>query len=506
MKMKTRKFMKYFYITLLIIILAASIYIRFKNLAERSLWLDEAWVANAITESNLKELITSSFHAPLFFVLTIHLIVSFLPNNELFLRLLPCLFGIGTLIIFYSIIRKHTGKLAALISLLLLSFSYNFVHYSQELKQFSGAMFFTILLVYLCERVIAHNKMGDWIALLLMSIIGIGFDHSTVFIIATVFIVLLISFHQKQYWIKTFGFGSAVFAFFAVFFLFHLRHQIARSLVSAQQYWTSYYPNLNSFSAFIKWLSHSTIKIFDFFSFPYFPVSLIIIIAGLFLFHKRSQRRFVIYILLPIILVLAASFFKRYPYGGSRMMIFVAPLLYISFAKGLDFIINKLERSKLYIPILVLVVFIAVPPVSSFIEIAKNPLRLEEVRPLLDELQGHIELGDQIYVYYGAKEAFKYYYSTRYHRLIDKNNIIWGEKHRDDVNKYGIDLEEILKKNTSIWFLFSHFWESERSYIFDYLDRHGDLEMEISSIGTIAYRFKITSNPSDLQDLNQPYN
>lgn len=499
MKIKKRSLLNHFYLILFILILAASIYIRFKNLGGRSLWLDEAWVANTTIQSNLRELIDSSFHAPLFFVLTINLIVTFLPNNEFFLRLLPCLSGIGTLIVFYLIIIKHTRKMAALISLLLLSFSYNFVHYSQELKQFSSAMFFAILLVYFCERVIARNKMGDWIILLLLNVIGIGFDHSIIFIVTTVFIVLFISFHQKQYWKKIFGFGSTVLAFSALFFFFHLRHQISKSLVSAQKYWMSFYPDLTSFSAFIKWLSHSTIKMLDFFSFPYFHVSLIIIIIGLFLFYKRSQKRFTIYILLPIILVLAASFLQQYPYGGSRLMLFVAPFLYISFGKGLDFIINKLSRAKLYIPLLLLVVFIVVPPVSNYVKMVKHPLRLEEVRPLLDELQKKTKLGDKIYVYHGAVEAFKYYYKTKYYGITDKKNIILGERHRDDANKYAVDLEKILKKNMRIWIVFSHWWETERSYIIDYLNSIGDLEMEISSIGALAYLFKIKSNLSDPQ-------
>lgn len=491
MKIRKHHSSNYLYFFILILVLAASIYIRFKNLAGRSLWLDEAWVANALMQSDLKELISSSFHAPLFFVFTIHLIITFFGNNEFFLRLLPCLFGIGTLIVFYLIIKKHTCKPAALISLLLLSFSYNAVHYSQELKQYSSAMFFAILLIYLCERIIAADKMRDWIILLLISLLGIGFDHSIIFIIPAVLIVLAISSHQKKNWKKTFVFGSVVFAFSSLFFLFHLRHQISKSLVSAQTYWMSYYPDTSSFSSFVKWLSSSTHKMFNFFSFPYFPVSLIIVVIGLALFYKNSRKRFIVYVLSPIILVLAVSFIQRYPYGGSRLMLFVSPILYLSFGKGLDYIINKLGRNKLYIPLLLLVVFIVTAPVSNFVKMAKQPLRLEELRPLLDELQKKIRPDDKIYVYYGAYEAFKYYYNTKFHRMTDEKNIIWGANHRDDINKYGSDLEKILKKNMRIWVVYSHYWENERAYIIDYLDQKGNLIMNISSIGAGAYLFKI---------------
>ena len=482
------------YLLFLIFVLVASAYIRFHNLGERSLWLDEAWVANAITKTSGSELIKSSLTAPLFFVFSTHFIISLFRNNKFFLRLLPCLFGIGTLIIFYLIMRKHAGKTATLLSLLMLSFSYNFVHYSQELKQYTGAMFFTILLVYSCERVVIFNKTGGWVALLFLSIIGVGFDHSIFFIIPTVFLALFISFPFSQSWKKLLGYGCIVSASSVLLFLLHIRHQISQNIDSIQSYWLPYYPKLSSLPTFIEWLLSSIKKIFDFFSLPYFPLSLIIIIAGLSLYYKRSHKRFLVYILLPLILVLGASFLQRYPFGGSRLMLFVLPLLYLSWGKGLDFIFMKLGRSRLFLPLLVAVIFLVVSPVSNFVEMAKNPLRLEEMRPLLREMQTHVKSQDKIYVYYGAVEAFKYYYKTKHYSMIDTKNIIWGNPHRDEISRYAADLEKHLRKNMRIWIIFSHYWENERASIIHYLNQQGKLQRKISNTGTIAYLFKIESN------------
>lgn len=172
-------------------------------------------------------------------------------------------------------------------------------------------------------------------------------------------------------------------------------------------------------------------------------------------------------------------------------MLFVAPLLYLSFGKGLDFIISRLARSKLHIPLLLIIVFLVVSPVSNFVKMAAHPFSLEEVRPLLDVLEKKVEPLDKIYVYYGAAPAFEYYYNTKYHRMIDRKNIIWGAVHRNDINKYSSDLEKILKKNMKIWVVFSHYWEEERSYITDYLKQKGELEMDISHNGALAYLFTI---------------
>lgn len=500
MKTERNKLLNSLYLACLILVLVASIYIRFKNLGTRSLWFDEAWLANAISQSNMRELINRSFHAPLFFVVATHLVITFFNNNEFFLRLLPCLFGIGTLILFTLVIRKLAGKTATVISLLMLSFSYNSVYYSQELKQYTGAMFFAILLVYVSERLIARNRLHDWIILGSLCLLGIGFDHSILFIIITVFAVLLTSLSIKKYWKKIFGLSFILFLYFISYYLLHLRHQISISLESAQSYWLAYYPDTASLSAFMKWVGRSTQEMLGFFSLPYFPVSFIIIIAGLALFSRNSRKRFILYTLGPIVLVFAASCFRRYPFGGSRLMLFAAPLIYLSFGRGLDFIFTKVERAKLRIPFLLIVVFLVIPPVSNFMKMAKNPTSLEETRPLLDDLQKNIRPTDTIYVYYGAAPAFEYYHHTKYHKRIDRKNIIWGAVHRDDITQYIVDLEKILKKNMRIWVVFSHYWENERKYIVDYLSRKGRLETSLSYTGTIAYLFKINSVNTE-QDL-----
>ncbi|MFP4082413.1 MAG: glycosyltransferase family 39 protein [Candidatus Aminicenantes bacterium] len=491
-KLSQRKALRRTHLVFLVLILAAAIFIRFQNLGERSLWLDEAWVANAVSEDSLSALAESSFHAPLFFVLAVHVLITFFGNNEFVLRLLPCLFGIGTLVVFYWIIRKHTGKTAALLSLLLLSFSPHAVRYSQELKQYTSAMFFAILLVYLCERVVSHDKNRDWTGLILFSILGIGFDHSLAFMVPAVFLVLLLSLPLEKYWKKILASGSVVFIFSLFFFLFHLRHQISESLVSAQSYWLPYYPRTTSPGVFLKWLSRSFVKMFDFFSVPYFYLSLVIMVIGLSLFYKNSKKRFLIYILLPPLLVLAASFLRRYPFGGSRLMLFAAPLLYLSFAKGLDFMFIKLRTSRMLIPLFLLAVLMVVPPVSQFIHTAKHPVSFEEMRPLLRKLEKRIHPGDKIYVYYGALEAFKYYSRTRYPDLRDKQNVFWGEYHRDNPSQYVRELEKFLDKDTRLWVVFSHYRENERLLILDYLDQRGDLITKISDKGTLAYLYEIT--------------
>jgi hypothetical protein len=136
---------------------------------------------------------------------------------------------------------------------------------------------------------------------------------------------------------------------------------------------------------------------------PFFPVSLLIAVLGLSLFYKKSEKRYLGYVIIPLVLTLAASFLKRYPFGGSRLMLFYGPLLFLTFGKGLDFIFKKFNQNKLIFPLICTLIFLSIAPISRFVHEIKHPFHLEETRPLISEMMEHIKPNDKIYVYYGAK-------------------------------------------------------------------------------------------------------
>jgi len=196
-------------------------------------------------------------------------------------------------------------------------------------------MFFTLLLIYFCEKIVISNKNKDWVFFSLFCILGVGFDHSILFIVPAVFAVLLLNVPFKYYWKRIVYSGIFVFTFSFLFFYFCILNQISNSIRFIQKYWLSFYPNLSSVSSFFNWFISSFKKMFYYFDLPFFPVSLLIILLGLSLFYKKSKKRYLIYIIFPLLLALIASFLKRYPFGGSRLMLFFAPLLYFAFGNGI---------------------------------------------------------------------------------------------------------------------------------------------------------------------------
>ena len=116
----------------------------------------------------------------------------------------------------------------------------------------------------------------------------------------------------------------------------------------------------------------------------------------------------------------------RYPfmahYGGNRLMLFSAPLLYLLAAVGLTFILTWLweKRQRVLALALTGLLLLAVSPRDLLRENLYPEHNREEIQPLVAYLQSRIQPQDWVYVYYFAVSPFKYYF----HRPGQK--VCWG--------------------------------------------------------------------------------
>lgn len=176
---------------LAILIITVAAYIRIYDLGERSLWLDEAWLANAVSEDSLKGVMASLESTPPLFAIVAHYIISWLRNNEFTLRLLPCGFGIGSIILIFFLTRKLSNAKAALLALIPFAFAPKLVYYAKEFKQYSGDMFFAVLLVFLTEIIIHRHSFKNWILFVVFASVGLWFSHPMTFVVPGLALVLL---------------------------------------------------------------------------------------------------------------------------------------------------------------------------------------------------------------------------------------------------------------------------------------------------------------------------
>jgi uncharacterized membrane protein len=147
------------------------------HLLDRSLWLDEAWVANSIRAPNLHQAIYYDdwlqTTPPLFIVLSRLVTAVFGTSNAAF-RALPALSGIVSVLLFSFIALKLLKPSFAMIAILLFVFSPRVILYSQSLKQYSTDVLSTISLLVLGYLYI-ERRADRWFYLLLAAVVALSF-------------------------------------------------------------------------------------------------------------------------------------------------------------------------------------------------------------------------------------------------------------------------------------------------------------------------------------------
>ncbi len=113
------------------------LFFRVMNLGSKSLWLDEAFNV-AVAKSGIKALWTQTVethHPPLHFILQ-RFWMRF-GESEIWLRMLPALFGASAIPLIYIFIKKLGRKDAAITAMGLVAFSPLLIWYSQEARPYS---------------------------------------------------------------------------------------------------------------------------------------------------------------------------------------------------------------------------------------------------------------------------------------------------------------------------------------------------------------------------------
>jgi uncharacterized membrane protein len=147
------------------------------HLLDRSLWLDEAWVANSIRAASLQQAIYYDdwlqTTPPLFIALS-RLVTAVFGTSNLAFRALPALAGIVSVLFFFFMALRLLKPSFAMIAILLFVFSPRVILYSQSLKQYSTDVLATMSLLVL-GYVYIQKRSDRWFYLLLAAFVALSF-------------------------------------------------------------------------------------------------------------------------------------------------------------------------------------------------------------------------------------------------------------------------------------------------------------------------------------------
>ena len=395
------------------LIFGAAIYFRLSELGSRNLWTDEAWVALAAMQPTAKEALAAGQSTPPFYLLTIWAMVQFWGHSEMVLRSLSWLFGVGTLVLIWRFSRRLVEVPAAVLALAAVAFSPIMVYYSKELKQYSGDAFFAVLVLWLTERLQAGGGRQGWLALALAGVVGLGFSQPLIFTLPVAGAVLWVTLPQGQRF-RLASLGGLWLLAAAGYYLLFIRGGIDRELVS---YWTQDFPDFSGLLPFFRWLGPALYRYFWYFLGEWGVIwGPLLLAAGMTVMIRRGCGRVLIYLGGPLLLAFGAACLHRYPfmahYGGNRLMLFSAPVLYLLVAAGGWGVFDWLwRRRQRWLALVLTALLLAALNLRAGIKENLSPVNnREQIQPLVAHLEANLQPQDMIYVYYFAVAPFKYYY------------------------------------------------------------------------------------------------
>jgi hypothetical protein len=406
-----------------VLIIGVAVYFRLTDLGGRSLWTDEAWVALAAMKPTAGAALAAGQSTPPLYLLTVWAAAQFWGHGELVLRGLSFLFGVGTLILVWRLSHVLMEVPAALLALGAVAFSPIMVYYSKELKQYSGDAFFAVLVLWLAEGLRAGQGRRGWLTLALAGVLGLGFSQALVFTLPIVWAVLWAGLPRNRRSRLALLGGVWVLAFAAGYLLF-FRQEVKQQLVA---YWVQDFPDFSGLWPFLHWWGQALYRYFLYFLGEWGVIwGPLLLAAGMLEMVRRGRTRVLLYFVGPLLLAFGAACLHRYPfmahYGGNRLLLFNAPVLYLLVAAGgwAGFAWLWQRRQRAVALALTGVLLLALHPLANFHEDLHPLDNREEIRPLVAYLEAHRRPRDLVYVYYFAVSPFKYYYHG------SKTGVCWG--------------------------------------------------------------------------------
>jgi len=478
-------------------ILFGGVFIRLYQLDWRSFWLDEAIFANILVKTNIKQIFDINLYSkgapftPPIFTIILHFISRIVEPNEFNLRILPAFSGILCLPLIYILTKRFFDKHTASIALFLCSFNSYFIFFSRELKQYTTEALFTLLAIYVAEKAMETNNKRTLVFFIIFCIISFGFSHSFIFILPVISIFVYLKLIEKRSHYSSLALLNLIFGFisFSLYYLLFIRNYISDILI---EYWAESYVDYSSISNFIMWhFSKAYLLLSYYCSFPkalgiFHEIWIIIILSILFLgivtcYQQRS--RFFIYLIGPLCLAYLAAWLQKYPLSP-RTYLFILPLLLIALAVGLrriQLILKEVRVTPLLISLLsffLACIYVFKPLYKYVIFYDKEYMRVEQLRPVLEQVKNQISENDFVNIHPRASIAYEFY-----ENILNKK-VIHG--HINDLSFYD--------GNKRVWIIFTHLNEPQRKEYIKGISNERELLLTIFEPGASAYLFDFSKH------------
>lgn len=432
----------------------------FQFLYNRSLWLDESYLAlNIINRSFLELLQPLNYEqvAPILFLYIEKLFTGIFGLSEYALRIFPLLSYWASIYFLYRILKILNQNIyVTLLSLSLFIFNGTIIYYSSEVKQYmTDVMVITCMFYFTLKNQESLSK--KYFLLGLLGTISIFLSNVSPIILLCCGTYLFYE-DLKNGWKEIkyiFGISFLWTAFFGIYFMFFIYDHPTREFMV--RYWSRWdggaFMPLNPLSIefyqfVIKKYYFFYTDLFQFGNVGLYGLQLLFLLGC---YHLIEQKKYNLFILgvLPIALHLALSSLKLYPFD-IRLILYTCPAFIIILSAGFEYIfysIKSRRQALVRIPFAITMLFFLYTAYSNI------PRKSFEPRECFFYINKHIQPNDQIYASQYSKFPLKYYMGSS---QVDfsKHTIYTGEY--GPIEDFDQEIESLKGR---VWFVFSDFLE-----------------------------------------------
>jgi hypothetical protein len=494
-------------------------------LANRSLWIDEAWLALNLLARSFGHLTTSldfAQGAPLGFLFIEEAIGRTFGFSEYALRLFPLLSGIASLVAFAWLARRVLPAAAAPLALFLFAVADGLIYYSSELKPYAGDVTASVVLILAATKLAERDPAGAQTVLFAIGgLAAVFFSFPAAFLIAAIAVTLTV---QRSFQgpgklrlgvvlpVSVSLLGAIAVGLFAL-----TRTDEIRSVSSQRFLGVS---GTSSIVDAVNFFGTNLVAAMGLLQDPPFnqiqKLALLLVVAGIVSFLRRDRVLLSI-LLISFALTFLASAIHAYPLAA-RTELFLVPPIILLLVEGLARIVHWTPRRWRAPLAVILTVAVAAGPAFLAAKRLAHPRQREEIRPVLEFVRDHWQAGDTLYLYPYAQYAFLYYERCGCLKLMRNGHQLWpvratsgpdeiaravvsrtpalvvDDNHRYDLQQYSADLRR-LKGLHRVWFVYSHVATPEEEQFVQHnlvtaLNRMGPRLTGIDRHGAHAYLYE----------------
>ena len=432
-------------------------------LYNRSLWLDESYLALNIINRNFLELLQPLNYeqvAPILFLYIEKLITVLFGLSEYALRLFPLLSYWASIYFLYKIIKiLQLNIYATALSLSLFIFNGTIIYYSSEVKQY---MTDVLVITYMFYFTLKNQKSisKKYILLGILGTVSIFLSNVSPIILLCCGTFLLYE-DLKNGW-KEFKHILIIsflwITFFGMYFLFFIYDHPTREFML--RYWSfwgggAFLPlnplSIEFYQFIIRKYYFFYTDLFHFGIIGFYGLQLLFLLGCYYLVEQKKFNLFILGVL-PIALHLALSSLKLYPFD-TRLILYTCPGFIIVLSYGFEYIFYSI---KSYRQVFTQFSFLLILAFLTYTVYSLTPQKFDEPRESFFYIKQNIKKNDTLFASHYSKFPLKYYLESSQVDLSGFKIIFEEYGSFEDFEK------EIKSLKGRVWFVFKDYLEFKK--------------------------------------------